>query len=108
MTTPLVSLEEAKDQVFSTQVEDDSVLSLYASLATGIVIDRVGLDPVTGAARTWTETTVPDTVKAAILQQIAEMWAHRGDEQKSWVDQMGRLSPSVERLLVRIVDPVVA
>ena len=109
--TPLVSLDEAKYQVGSTQAEDDVQLDLYAQLATGIVIDFVGVnDPVTGAARGWTEATVPDSVKAAILQLVANLWAHRGDEEQNsdFRASIDDLPPQARRWLVRYREPVVA
>ncbi len=80
MTTPLVLLPEVQRQVFSTQPENDEHLTALAGLATGIVLEYVGPDPLTGLARTWTETTVPDPVRMAILLTVAHLWAHRGDE----------------------------
>jgi hypothetical protein len=32
------------------------------------------------AVQGWTETTVPHIVQAAVLLQIADLYAHRGDE----------------------------
>lgn len=105
--TSLVSLQEAKDQVFSTQPEDDGAIDLKMQLATGIVLDYVGLnDPVTGVARTWTEATVPDPVKAAILELVANMWAHRGDEEQA--ASIDDLPPRVRAWLNRYREPVVA
>ena len=105
--TSLVSLDEAKDQVFSTQAEDNAALDRLAQMATGIVMDFVGVnDPVTGVGRTWDEATVPDPVKAAILELIANMWAHRGDEDAPV--SVNDLPPRIRGWLVRYRDPVVA
>jgi len=79
-------------------------------LATGIVLDYCGPDPETLAARTWTETTAPDPVRAAILLVAAELWAHRGDAAPPELvtdASLGQLSPPATRLLQRIREPVV-
>lgn len=105
--TSLVSLQEAKDQVVVTQPEYDVEVYRMAELATGIVIDYIGPnDPVTLAARGWDESTVPDSVKAAILQLVANLWAHRGDEEQA--ASIDDLPPRVRGWLNRYREPVVA
>lgn len=110
MTTPLVSLDDLQ-QWIPGQPENDLFLERLASLATGVVLDYVGPDPVTGAARTWTETTVPDPIRAAILVVVAEFFMHRGDAAPVELLEgalNGHLSPVATRLLQRYREPVVS
>lgn len=105
----LVSLDEAKDQLFLSQdqAEHDVAIDRTMQLATGIVMDYVGLiDPVTEVARGWTTATVPDPVKAAILELIANMWAHRGDEEQPL--SVHDLPPRIRAWLTRYREQVVA
>lgn len=112
MTTPLIALDEAKEWIFATQPEDEPLIQQLITLATGVVLEYVGPDPVTQAARTWTTATVPDAVRAAILTQVAELWAHRGDEPPAegapLLSPLGHLSPAVIRFLQRYKEPVIA
>ena len=112
MTPPLIRLDELQAWVFSTQEEDEELLTVIAGLATGIVLDYCGPDPVTLTARTWTESTVPDPVRAAILAQAAEMWRHRGDEAAPGdlikQSELGELTPYAVRLLKRFREPVIS
>ena len=108
--TPLVSADEVREWV-PAQPEDEVFLNRLSMLATGIVLEAVGPDPVTLAARDWTEETVPDPIRAAILYQLTEMWAHRGDAAPTELTidaSLGRLSPYVERLLTHWREPVVS
>lgn len=111
MTTPLVRPEEVAEWVFSTQPENDPQLEAIASLATGVVLDYVGPDPLTGLARTWTEATVPDPVRVAILMVVADLWTHRGDAAPPEGPEgamNGHLPPAAARYVQRYRDPVVS
>lgn len=56
---------------------------------------------------TWTEDTVPVTVKTAILKQVAYLNQYRGDDPKGAQEDDG-LAPGVRSLLRFTSDPVVA
>ena len=108
--TPLVSADEVREWV-PAQPEDEIFLNRLSIFATGIVMEAIGPDPVTLEARDWTEETVPDPVRVAILLVLTELWAHRGDAAPTELtvdSSTGRLSPLVERLLVRFREPVVS
>jgi hypothetical protein len=57
--------------------DDDLALKLEA--ASDIVLASV-TDPPDVA---WTETTAPAAVRLAVLLQLADFWAHRGDERST-------------------------
>ena len=74
------------------------------------MLDYIGPDPVTLLPRAWTEATVPDPVRVAVLLVVADLWAHRGDEPVSDTDTAwhGHLSPAATRYLQRLKEPVVS
>lgn len=59
-----------------------------------------------GITATWTYATVPLSVKAMILKQVAYMSQYRGDEDKSQEDD--GLAPGVKGLSWFTRDPVIA
>lgn len=97
--TALITLDQAKRQVQKTEYTDDD-LTLYEMMqdATDIVIDYIK-QPNHG----WDETTVPGQVRRAILLVLANLDAHRGDDQAS-----DPLSEPVKALLARERDPALA
>lgn len=92
----LVSLEAVKRQLRITTDEQDDELSDLLNDAEDIVAtfmgDRFDAD--------WTEQTVPGAVRAAIVKQIAYLWAFRGDADvpEKTIDDSG-LAPGVRWLL---------
>lgn len=89
---------------------DDAQMKL--DQAEAIVIDRIktaqmDTDNATAVAA-WTDETIPQEVVAAILVQFAELYRFRGDDDMVTAFDPNRLSPSVERLIGRRVDPPVA
>jgi hypothetical protein len=65
--------------------------------ATGIMWIR--------AAATWTETTVPSNVKAAILVMLTHYYEHRGDDMDKYDESAWQ---AVRNLLVGFRDPALA
>ena len=108
---PLVTLREAHIQLRQPEgnAEIDADIEMKLAQATGLVLDVCNTTEYwRGVTATWTEATVPAAVHAAILVQLAFMYAHRGDSDASkLVDQDG-LAPGVRGLLMRHRDPVIA
>lgn len=83
--------------------ESASVIETYLTMAQGIVIDRLerattdteALAVISG----WTDETVPEAIKAAILVQFLELYRFRGDDEFEIRGDSGRLSDRVERFL---------
>lgn len=101
----LLTLEEARDQLNTPHETSDMHINRLIEQASDVVLNYVGDDPVTDTARTWTDVTVPGTVKAAVLLVLGKLWAHRGDEPS---EPEGFLSPDVIRLLDRYKEPIVS
>lgn len=103
MVDPLITLEEAVGQLKISADEDEDDITLKMSLATAIVIDYIKR-PDHG----WDADTVPDVVKAAILEQLVELYRFRGDDPQAPAPADGYLSPSISRKLHRYRDPALA
>jgi hypothetical protein len=77
MMTPLITLEEAKQQLLIPLADlryDDELVPFMAAASHSIVIylDQQA-DP------TWTAETTPDAVKQAIKLLLGHQWTERGD-----------------------------
>jgi hypothetical protein len=101
----LLTMEEARDQLNAPHETSDMHINRLVEQASDVVLNYCGPDPVTEAARTWTDVTVPGTVKAAVLLVLTKLWTHRGDEPS---EPDGFLSPDVVRLLERYKEPIVS
>lgn len=90
----LVGLESVKKQLrISSYEQDDEVSDLLndaEDIVTRFMGDRFDAE--------WTDQTVPGAVRAAILKQVAYLWAHRGDAALPEPDESG-LAPGVRWLL---------
>ena len=109
--TPLVTSFEAHVQLRQAEgnPEIDADIEMKLSQATAVVLDYCNTtEHWRTVTATWTESTVPFAVHAAILAQLSFMFAHRGDSDVSkMVDENG-LAPGVAGLLRTHRDPVIA
>ena len=99
----LVTLERAKSQVIVDFDDDDLLLQDICDLATDAVINYIGQPD-----HTWTDATVPGTIKAAILLMVSDMYSNRGDDMKEHGQADGYLPKPVTSLLHRYRSPVLA
>jgi hypothetical protein len=76
ISTPLVSLEDAKRHLRITGTDDDDDISEKVRTAQMAVLRYL----TTAGDATWDATTVPDDVKGAILLLTANYWRYRGDD----------------------------
>lgn len=106
----ILSLQDAKNHLKSTALDDDSDILLKLESAEAIVIDYIGTTAWWRAVTaTWVDSaTLPALVRAAILLQLGELYRWRGDDNDGPVVTAGDLSPAVTNLLRRYRDLVVA
>ena len=108
----LVTLEEAKTHlhVTGTRLNADIQAMLDASVA--IIFDYLQRRDTTWnvAMEAWDATTIPLSIKQAILIQLGELDRRRGDDAQQDTPQASpdQLSPTVMALLKRHRDPAVA
>jgi hypothetical protein len=101
----LVTLAVAKAHLRITDPVDDYDIELKAEQATQSVLDRCNSTAYWRAITpTWTQTTVPLSVQAAILLVLAHLWEHRGDNMQPDAE----LWEAVTRLIRLHSDPVIA
>jgi hypothetical protein len=106
ITTPLVSLETAKQHLRITGTDHDADIQQKLTASQDRIVTYLGA----AADATWTEATVPTPVAEAILKQLAEFFRFRGDDYvgnepgaptvESWA--------TIERLLSMYRDPTLA
>jgi hypothetical protein len=107
----VITLDEAKAHLRITTAQEDSDVQDKLDAATQIVIDyltRRDTDWNT-TMDAWTSSTVPKSVRAAILIQLGELYTRRGDDPT--IDQSPTptsLSRTVMSLLMRYRDPGLA
>lgn len=99
MSRTLITLAQAKAQLVIETDDDDSAILLKCAEATGVVDDYLEwrADP------SWTDRTVPDHVRTAILLVFAHLWRHRGDGEGG-----SPLTTGVKDVLRRSRDPSLA
>lgn len=104
----LVTLTEAKRHLRVTTTDEDASIELYIQIASDAVLNYLKYPD---ESLDWDSTTVPLGVKGAVLMQIAEFWAKRGDEGDATYAANannrvadGYLTPNVTRLLHRYRD----
>lgn len=90
--TPIASPLDAVDRDISMKMEE----------AESIILDYLKSDDG------WDDTNVPPLVRAAILQQLAELYRFRGDDERGPVYEDGQLSPTITNILRRYRDPALA
>ncbi len=103
----LVSLINAKAQCRQSLDDHDHDLEIqqYADHATALVLDRCNSTEYWRVITpTWTESTVPGEVRAAILLVVAFLWAHRGDGEMP----DGKFWDSIGYVIGSKKDPVIA
>lgn len=103
----LVSLVDAKAQCGVSQDDHDHDLFIQqkADHATDLVLARCnGTAYWRLITPTWTESTVPGEVKAAILLVLTFLWAHRGDGEMP----DGKFWDSIGYVIGSKKDPVIA
>ena len=110
----LVSLEQAKAQVRITWTDEDEHLQLLLTAAQGVVTEFVDqrisdADTWSETVAAWTEDTVPEQVRLAILLQFAALSRFRGNDEArvSGFDEHG-LAVGVRGLLTRLRDPALS
>lgn len=116
MATDLVTLAEVKRRLRLPAVGgEDADLRALLSEATAVVLRYVSQRRSDEGSPSWEDTinawepdTVPLDIKAAIFRQTAELYRFRGDDEVGPPRQPGRLSESVESLLVSYRDPAVS
>jgi hypothetical protein len=104
----LVTIEEAKGHLRANGVPIDVQADIQSKLdqATAIILDYLNTTAHWRAiTATWTEQTLPAPVHAAILLQVADLFAWRGDARAERDDE---LAPGVAGILRRMRDPVIA
>ncbi len=106
----LVTVEDARIQLRWTHNDMSLRLGELETLieqASEIVLAHCGTtDYWRAITPTWDETTVPATVKTAVLKQVAYLNQYRGDEPKGSQEDDG-LAPGVRSLLWFTRDPVI-
>jgi hypothetical protein len=99
ITTPLVSLETAKEHLRITGTDHDADITQKLKASQDRVIAYLGA----AADATWTEATVPTPVAHAILELTAYFDRFRGDDERdaeTWT--------KLEKLLSLYRDPTLA
>lgn len=91
----------------------DTDLLLKIAQADAIVRDYVSQrrdddDEWSDEVAAWTDETVPPSVQAAALLQLADLYRHRGDSDGASRDEHSGLAQGVTALLARYRDPAVA
>ncbi len=73
----LVSMDAARRHLkLAPGMLEDADFALKLEAASDIVLANVTTPPTVA----WTEDTAPKAVQLAVLLQLADFWAHRGDE----------------------------
>jgi hypothetical protein len=102
----LVAIDDAKRHLRAPGGTADTESDIQSKLeqATAIILDYLNTTAHWRAiTATWTEATVPAPVHAAILLQLADLYAWRGDARAERDDE---LAPGVAGILRRMRDPV--
>ncbi len=101
-----LKLDAAADGSPSAQ---DADVALKLAQAQAVVLDYVdGHEKVEGSPPIWTEETLPPSIQAGILEQLADLWRFRGDDETESSVEDGYLSPRVKNLLHRWRTPVIS
>src|SRR5262245_3336023 len=94
VNAPLVTLDEAKRHLYQEWTTDNDV-DITAKLQQASAIIRDYLK--TRNDESWTDTTVPLPVKAAVLVMLAHLWEDRGDDSSRDEDVWNAVHRLVER-----------
>lgn len=93
----LLTVDRLKAALRISHDEEDEELNSKLTEAEALVM-RYVTDPGSPA---WDEDTIPDPVKAAILEVAANLWRHRGDEGQA----IGPITPRVVMMLDTYRNP---
>lgn len=110
MNLELVTLEQAKKHLrLSGSHEDDDVRAKLRQ-AHGIIADYLSSTDTDWIAEVdaWTDETLPEDVRGAILLQFGELYRFRGDEVDQPKREPGCLSDTIRALLARKRQPVIS
>src|SRR5262249_55063615 len=104
ITTPLIPLSEAKDHLRITDTSHDAEIGRMTIDAQNIILDylKAAADP------TWTTSTLPYPVRAAMRLMLTHLYEHRGDDMTPSAaagTPDTDLWDSIDRLLMRWRDP---
>jgi len=99
--TPLVSLADAKAHLHVTDPARDAEVQSKIDQASDAIAKYIDVR----FDDTWTETTAPPVVQAAVLELLALMWRDRGDVDD---DSDAKTWRHIEILLKQTRDPVVS
>ena len=101
----LVSLEQAKAHLRVTSTDSDNDIQLKIEQASTLILERCGSTAYWRAiTATWTDSTVPQSVQAAVFLMVAHLYEHRGDDMN--ID--AALWMAIDRLIPMNRDPVIA
>jgi hypothetical protein len=103
ITTPLVSLEDAKVHLRITDTAHDADIQQKLTSAQDRIIAFLGA----AADAAWDATTVPTPVAHAILELTTDFFENRGDGTPSGMADQ-EVWASIERLLSMYRDPVIS
>lgn len=109
----LVTLAQAKKHLqLQPGQGDDADIYLKIEAATDIVLTHIYRDDDdwVDTMIAWTDATVPRSIQAAVLVQLAELHRFRGDDGAKDVPERGHgfLSPAVTAYLHKYRDPSIA
>ncbi len=93
----LVDLGRVKQHLRITHDDEDEEIQSKVTEAEAIVLRYV----TDVGSPAWDDSSVPDVVKAAILEVTTNLWRNRGDDG----DAIGPITPRVELMLATYRDP---
>lgn len=99
---PLVSLTDAKAHLHLTDTDHDADVTDKLEAAQAYVISKL----MAAADETWTETTLPRPIRAAILLMLDALYERRGGDEGS--ELLRKAQRAVEELIALYRDPTVA
>ena len=93
----LITLEEAKTHLHITTTDHDADITAKLQQAQDVILDYLkhGADPA------WSQTTLPQPVRAGMLLMLTHLYEHRGDD----MEPDDALWNAIGRLLARFRDP---
>ncbi len=110
MTTPEITLDDAKQHLRVLQTDDDNDITAKLDQANAIVWDYIKHVPGDVTEGAWTPTDLQLLViRSATLQVLSKLYDDRniGEENDERV-ALGYLTPQVTAILHRMRDPAVA
>lgn len=102
ITTPLVTLDEAKVHLKITGTADDADVTQKLAEAQEQILAKLG----TAADPTWTETTAPLQVRNCIKLLLDAFYERRGGDEAA--DTLRKALDAIDLLLALYRDPALA